>query len=70
MFQTSFEGGELIVTNHRIFWGRPGTIARGQTCLVLHLSLVIFVEEESPNAFSFSRSKKVILHLAETTGTF
>lgn len=58
----------MIITTHRIFWGKPGTIARGQTCLALHLGLVVFVEEESPNAFSFSRSRKVILHLNEQTG--
>ncbi|KAJ8931917.1 hypothetical protein NQ314_015115 [Rhamnusium bicolor] len=64
--KTSFEGGELIITTHRTLWGRPGTIARGQTCLALHLDLVLFVEEESPSAFSFSRSRKVILHLSES----
>ncbi|KAJ8944772.1 hypothetical protein NQ318_003640 [Aromia moschata] len=65
--KTSFEGGELIITTHRILWGRPGAIARGQTCLALHLDLVVLVEEESSSAFSFSRSKKVLLHLSETT---
>ncbi|CAH1976034.1 unnamed protein product [Acanthoscelides obtectus] len=65
--KTSFEGGELIITSHRLFWGRPGAIARGQTCLTLDLSLVVFIEEESPNSFSFSRSRKVILHLSEVT---
>ncbi|XP_018563736.1 vacuolar protein-sorting-associated protein 36 [Anoplophora glabripennis] len=64
--KTSFEGGELIITTHRILWGRPGAIARGQTCLSINLDLVVFVEEESPSAFSFSRSRKVILHLSET----
>nr|CAI5833941.1 unnamed protein product [Callosobruchus analis] len=63
--KTSFEGGELIITSHRLFWGRPGTIARGQTCLSLDLHVVVFIEEESPNTFSFSRSKKIILHLVE-----
>ncbi|XP_023011934.2 vacuolar protein sorting 36 [Leptinotarsa decemlineata] len=63
--KTSFEGGELIITTHRLLWGRPGQIARGQTCLSLNLSLVVFVEEESPSSFSFSRSRKIILHLSE-----
>ncbi|XP_057666501.1 vacuolar protein-sorting-associated protein 36 [Diorhabda carinulata] len=67
--KTSFEGGELIITTHRILWGRPGQIPRGQTCLSLHLSFVVFVEEESPSAFSFSRSRKIILHLAESNDT-
>uniref|UniRef100_A0A6P7GQ90 Vacuolar protein-sorting-associated protein 36 n=1 Tax=Diabrotica virgifera virgifera TaxID=50390 RepID=A0A6P7GQ90_DIAVI len=64
--KTSFEGGELIITTHRILWGRQGQIARGQTCLALHLHLVVFLEEESPSAFSFSRSRKVVVHLTET----
>ncbi|KAJ8922496.1 hypothetical protein NQ315_007525 [Exocentrus adspersus] len=63
--KTSFEGGELIITTHRILWGRPGAIARGQTCLALNFDLIVFVEEEPASTFSFSRSRKVILHLAE-----
>lgn len=63
--KTSFEGGELIITSHRIIWGRPGAVALGQVCLTLPLSYVIYIEEESPSAFSFSRSKKVLLHLTE-----
>ncbi|XP_060532086.1 vacuolar protein-sorting-associated protein 36 [Cylas formicarius] len=63
--KTSFEGGELIITTHRILWGRPGIIAKGQTCLALKLELVVYVEEASPSTFSFSRSRKVVLHLSE-----
>lgn len=66
--QTSFEGGELIITSHRIFWGRPGVIARGQTCLSLNLSDIVFVEEESPSAFNFSRSRKLLVYLIEKPG--
>ncbi|XP_043283547.1 vacuolar protein-sorting-associated protein 36 [Venturia canescens] len=65
--KTNFEMGELILTNHRILWAKPGDIPRGQSCLCLPLSRVVFYEEESPGAFSFGRSKKVILHLAEST---
>lgn len=65
--KTSFEGGELIITSHRILWGRPGTIATGQTCLALSLSLVVYVEEESLSTFSFSRSRKIILFLSENS---
>lgn len=56
------------MTTNRILWGRPGAISTGQTCLALDLSLIIYVEEESPSNFSFSRSRKVILHLSEATG--
>ncbi|CAH1159769.1 unnamed protein product [Phaedon cochleariae] len=67
--KTSFEGGELIITTHRILWGRPGQIARGQTCLSMALNLIIFIEEESPSTFSFTRSRKIVLHLSEINDT-
>ncbi|KAK9869949.1 hypothetical protein WA026_006047 [Henosepilachna vigintioctopunctata] len=65
--KTSFEGGQLIITSHRILWGRPGAIETGQTCLALNLSLVVYIEEESPGTFSFSRSRKIILFLSENS---
>lgn len=65
--QTNFEMGELVLTNYRLLWARPGDIPRGQSCLCLPLSCIVFYEEESPGAFSFGRSKKVVLHLAEST---
>lgn len=65
MLQTNFAGGELVLTSHRIIWGRPGDIATGKICLSLALRYVVFFEEESHGAFSFGRSKKVILHLIE-----
>ncbi|XP_076276417.1 vacuolar protein sorting 36 [Lasioglossum baleicum] len=63
--KTSFEGGELILTSHRILWGKPGDISRGHTCLSLSLHHIIFYEEEVPSPFSFGRSKKLIMHLSE-----
>lgn len=54
-----------MLTNYRILWGRPGDIPRGLTCLSLSLRYIIYFEEETPGAFSFGRSKKVVLHLAE-----
>ncbi|KAG7206387.1 hypothetical protein KM043_003751 [Ampulex compressa] len=62
--KTNFEGGELVLTSHRILWGRPGDIPRGQTCLSLSLCRVIFFEEDNPGPFSFGRSKKIVLHLS------
>ena len=63
--KTNFEGGELVLTSHRILWGQPGDISRGHTCLSLFLHHVIFFEEEVPGPFSFGRSKKVVVHLSE-----
>lgn len=64
IFQTSYEGGEVVLTNRRLLWGRPGDIPRGRTCLSLPLSYIVFCEEESGSSFSFSRSKKIVLHLS------
>jgi hypothetical protein len=65
-FQTSFEGGEVVLTSHRLLWGRPGDIPRGLTCLSLPLRYVVFVEEEmGSSSFGFIRSKKIVLHLSE-----
>jgi ESCRT-II complex subunit VPS36 len=61
-FQTTFEGGEIVLTSHRLLWGRPGEIPRGLTCLSLPLRYVVFVEEEKG---SLIRSKKIVLHLSE-----
>lgn len=69
-FQTSFQGGELIVTTHRILWGKPGFMARGETCLALELSDIIYVKEELSSTFNFSRSSKVLVYLTDCTGNF
>ncbi|CAH0561245.1 unnamed protein product [Brassicogethes aeneus] len=61
--KTSFEGGELALTTHRLLWGRPGQIASGQTCLSLNLSLICYYEQESPTGFGFSRSRKILVFL-------
>lgn len=63
--KTTFEGGEAVVSNIRILWGRPGDIPRGQTCICLPLLYVVFVEEEQ-RTFSFSSARKFILHLSES----
>jgi len=66
LFQTTFEGGEIVLTSHRLLWGRPGEIPRGLTCLSLPLRYVVFVEEETgSSSFVFNRSKKIVLHLSE-----
>lgn len=54
-----------MLSSHRFLWGRPGDIPRGMTCLSLPLKYIIFIEEEVPGSFSFSKSKKIILHLTE-----
>lgn len=63
--KTTFEDGELVVSNARILWGRPGDIPRGQMCVCLPLFYVVLVEEEQ-RTFSFSSSRKFVLHLSES----
>lgn len=63
--KTTFEHGEVSLTSHRILWSRSGDVPRGSTCLSLSLNYVIFIEDEVPGSFSFSRSHKIILHLSE-----
>lgn len=62
--KTTYEGGEVVLTNTRILWGRQGDIPRGQTCICLPLFYIVFLEEEQ-RTFSFSSSRKFILHLSE-----
>ncbi|XP_077287412.1 vacuolar protein sorting 36 [Arctopsyche grandis] len=61
--KTQFANGELVLTSHRILWGHPGDIPRGQTCLSLNLHYVFCIEEESSGPFGLGKSKKVLLHL-------
>lgn len=63
--QTQFVTSDLVLTNYRIFWGRPDEVDNQGSRLVLALRYIVFFEEESPSAFSFSRSKKIVLHLSE-----
>ena len=51
------------MTSHRIIYKTADDITFG-----LRLHLVIYFEEENPGALFFTRSKKVILHLAEAPG--
>lgn len=61
--QTNFEGGEVILTSHRIIWRKQGD--DGHISLQLTLKYIVFFEEETPGALFFTRSKKVVLHLSE-----
>lgn len=62
--KTSYEDGEVVLTSHRLFWGRPGEISRGMTVLCLHLKYIQSIDEETASAFVFGRKKRIILHLS------
>lgn len=68
-FQTNYEDGEVVLTTHRLLWGRDGEIAHGQTVLSLRLQHVINIGEETASSFVFGKKKRIILHLAEPDGS-
>lgn len=65
--QTSYEDGEVVLTSHRLFWGRPGEISRGMTVLCLNLKYIQLIDEETASSFVFGRKKRIILHLLSPT---
>ncbi|KAH8261507.1 hypothetical protein KR044_010345 [Drosophila immigrans] len=60
--KTDFEDGEVVLTTHRLFWGRPGEIARAAVTLCLPLSYVLSLSEETTSNF-FGRKTRIIMHL-------
>lgn len=64
-FQTLFEDGELILTSHRLFWGRPGEYSRGSSILQLQLKYVKSLDEEIASSMFFGKKKRLILRLSD-----
>ncbi|XP_028177444.1 vacuolar protein-sorting-associated protein 36 [Ostrinia nubilalis] len=62
--KTQFIDGEVVLTTHRILWGKPGDIPKGLVCLSLHLYYVFFIEEESGGVFGLGGPKRIILNLS------
>ncbi|XP_035912647.1 vacuolar protein-sorting-associated protein 36 [Anopheles stephensi] len=63
--KTNYEDGELVLTSHRLLWGRNGEIARGGSCLELKLRYVTAVDEEEASSMLFGRKKRIILRLRD-----
>ncbi|GAB0090142.1 Vacuolar protein-sorting-associated protein 36 [Sergentomyia squamirostris] len=61
--KTSFEDGEIVLTSHRLFWGRPGEISSGIRVLALHLNYVTNLTDETASSFLFGKKKRTIVHL-------
>jgi len=53
----------VVLTTHRLFWGRPGEIARAAVTLCLPLSYVISLSEETTASNFFGRKTRIIMHL-------
>lgn len=64
--KTQFVDGEVVLTTHRILWGKPGDIPKGLVCLSLHLFYIFCIEEESGGMFGLGGPKRIILHLGPT----
>ncbi|XP_055628435.1 vacuolar protein-sorting-associated protein 36 [Toxorhynchites rutilus septentrionalis] len=62
--KTSYEDGELVLTSHRLLWGRNGEIARGSSALSLRLKYVQSFDEEEASSMLFGRKRRIILRLA------
>uniref|UniRef100_A0A182K893 Vacuolar protein-sorting-associated protein 36 n=1 Tax=Anopheles christyi TaxID=43041 RepID=A0A182K893_9DIPT len=63
--KTNYEDGEIVLTSHRLLWGRNGEIARGGSCLALQLKYVLSVGEEEASSMLFGRKKRIILRLGD-----
>lgn len=61
--KTSYEDGEVVLTSHRLLWGRNGEIARGGNALSLRLKYVQSFDEEEASSMLFGRKKRIILRL-------
>ncbi|XP_039432459.1 vacuolar protein-sorting-associated protein 36 [Culex pipiens pallens] len=62
--KTSYDDGEVVLTSHRLLWGRNGEIARGGNALSLRLRYVQSFGEEEASSMLFGRKKRIILRLA------
>lgn len=61
---TKFLDGEIILTTHRLFWGKPGEFSRGATILQLQLKYVKSLDEEIGSYRVFGKKKRLILRLS------
>lgn len=54
----------MVLTSHRLFWGRPGEIERGMTVLCLQLKYIQSIDEEAASMYVFKTKKRIILRLS------
>ncbi|XP_049544421.1 vacuolar protein-sorting-associated protein 36 [Anopheles darlingi] len=65
--KTSYDDGELILTSHRLIWGRNGELARGGNALSLRLLHVTSLDQEEASSMLFGKKKRIILRLGEVS---
>ncbi|XP_053673355.1 vacuolar protein-sorting-associated protein 36 [Anopheles nili] len=65
--KTNFEDGDIVLTSHRLMWGKNGEITRGGNIIALKLQYVTSVDEEEASSMLFSRKKRIILRLGGLT---
>lgn len=66
-FQTLFEDGEVVLTTHRIFWGKPGEFSRGSNIIQLQLKYIKSLDEEMGSSMFFGKKRRLIIRLHDIT---
>lgn len=64
-FQTLFEDGEVVLTTHRMFWGKAGEFSRGSNIIQLRLKYVKSLDEEMGSSMFFGKKRRLIIRLNE-----
>lgn len=61
--KTVFEDGELVLTTHRMFWGKAGEFSRGSSILQLHHKYIKSLDEEIGSSMFFGKKKRLVIRL-------
>lgn len=63
LFQTAFEDGEIVLTTHRIFWGKPGEFSRGSNIIQLQLKYIKSLDDEIGSSMFFGKKRRLVIRL-------
>lgn len=63
--KTAFEDGEVVITTHRVFWGKAGEFVRGSLIIQLQLKYVKSLDEEMGSSMFFGKKRRLIIRLNE-----
>lgn len=62
-YQTRFDDGDLLLTSHRLFWGRKQDILAGRPAICLPLRFVLSLDEETTSSLFGGIKTKLVLQL-------
>ena len=63
IFQTCFEDGEVVLTTHRMFWGKAGEFSRGSNIIQLQLKYIKSLDDEMGSSMFFGKKRRLIIRL-------